>query len=204
MEIGDRLKQARLAAKFTQEELAEKLQVTRQTISSWENHRSYPDISSIVQLSEIYDISLDILLKEDKKVVKNLKEATDLTGETKKISLVLGGGLLAFGILYVIQAWFEIPKIENILINSLFLVAIAVGLIYQLVKNVKFEKVIEGTTSNRQLAKIITVVMYIGFLFILFPIINLLITVEWQIMLARIVIIVVLMIPAILIFKKLG
>ena len=204
MEIGTRLKQARIEAKFTQEELAEKIQVTRQTISSWENQRSYPDISSIVQLSEIYNISLDILLKEDKKVVENLKEATDLTGETKKISLILGGGLLVFGILYMIQAWFEIPKVENILINSLFLLVVAVGLIYQLIKNVKFEKVIEGTTSNRQLARIITVIMFIGFIFILFPIVNLLTTVEWQIMLARGVIIVVLMIPAILIFKKLG
>lgn len=204
MEIGTRLKKARMEAKFTQEELAEKIQVTRQTISSWENQRSYPDISSIVQLSEIYNISLDILLKEDKKVVENLKEATDITGETKKISLILGGGLLVFGILYVIQAWFEIPKIENILINSLFLLVVAVGLIYQLIKNVKFEKVIEGTTSNRQLARIITVIMFIGFTFILFPIVNLLTTVEWQIMLARGVIIVVLMIPAILVFKKLG
>ncbi|MGM0240430.1 MULTISPECIES: helix-turn-helix domain-containing protein [Enterococcus] len=62
MEIGTRLKQARVEAKFTQEKLAEKIQVTRQTISSWENQRSYPDISSIVQLSEIYNISLDILL----------------------------------------------------------------------------------------------------------------------------------------------
>ncbi|MBV7390773.1 helix-turn-helix domain-containing protein [Enterococcus sp. ALS3] len=62
MEIGTRSKQARIEAKFTQEELAEKIQVTRQTISSWENQRSYPDISSIVQLSEIYNISFVNLL----------------------------------------------------------------------------------------------------------------------------------------------
>ena len=59
MEIGKKLKSARLKAELTQESVADKIQVSRQTISNWENARSYPDIVSIVHLSNLYNISLD-------------------------------------------------------------------------------------------------------------------------------------------------
>ena len=59
MEIGKKLKKARVQSGYTQEEVAEQLQVTRQTISNWENEKSYPDIISVISLSEVYQISLD-------------------------------------------------------------------------------------------------------------------------------------------------
>lgn len=65
MQFGDRLKQKRKIKELTQDEVAEKLNVSRQTISSWENEKSYPDIKSLIALSNIYDISLDTMLKED-------------------------------------------------------------------------------------------------------------------------------------------
>ena len=55
MEIGNKLKAARNEANFTQEEIAEKLGVSRQTISNWENSKSYPDIISVIKLSDIYN-----------------------------------------------------------------------------------------------------------------------------------------------------
>ena len=61
MEIGNKLKAARNEANFTQEEIAEKLGVSRQTISNWENSKSYPDIISVIKLSDIYSITLDAL-----------------------------------------------------------------------------------------------------------------------------------------------
>ena len=66
MEIGSKIRTARNAAGFTQEKAAEELGVTRQTISNWENNKSYPDIISVVKMSDLYSISLDSLLKEDK------------------------------------------------------------------------------------------------------------------------------------------
>ncbi|CAH1850077.1 helix-turn-helix domain-containing protein [Convivina praedatoris] len=82
MRFGDRLKITRTNKGLTQDEVAQYFHVSRQTISSWENEKNYPDVASLVQLSDYYQISLDTLLKEDtgmrealqrKEVVKNLK-----------------------------------------------------------------------------------------------------------------------------------
>lgn len=62
MEIGQKLKSARVEAGLTQETVAEKIGVSRQTISNWENNRYYPDIISVISLSDLYSISLDELL----------------------------------------------------------------------------------------------------------------------------------------------
>lgn len=67
MEIGKKLKNARVQSGMTQENVAEKINVSRQTISNWENEKSYPDIISVIELSNLYSISLDVLLKGDEK-----------------------------------------------------------------------------------------------------------------------------------------
>ena len=64
MIINESLKNIRLDNNLTQDDFAEKLGVTRQTVSSWENGRSYPDIENTVKISEIFNISLDDMLKE--------------------------------------------------------------------------------------------------------------------------------------------
>lgn len=65
MKFGGRLKNARTELNLTQEQVARDFFVTRQTISSWENEKTYPDIANLIKLSDYYQISLDILLKED-------------------------------------------------------------------------------------------------------------------------------------------
>ena len=65
MKFGDRLKNARTEINLTQEQVANDFFITRQTISSWENEKTYPDIASLIKLSDYYHISLDTLLKED-------------------------------------------------------------------------------------------------------------------------------------------
>ena len=59
MEFGERLKQAREKKGMTQQTLADRLFVTRQTVSRWENGVRYPDILTVRKLSEILEISLD-------------------------------------------------------------------------------------------------------------------------------------------------
>lgn len=61
--IGQKLRDARKNSGLTQESAAERLGVSRQTISNWENSRSYPDIGSVVKMSDLYSVSLDKLLK---------------------------------------------------------------------------------------------------------------------------------------------
>ena len=70
MEIGSQIKKLRNALGLSQEELAEKIYVTRQTISNWENEKSYPDIHSLLALSSIFEISLDQLIKGDIEIMK--------------------------------------------------------------------------------------------------------------------------------------
>lgn len=70
MELGKQIKKYRTEAGLSQEALADKVYVSRQTISNWENDKSYPDIKSLVLLSEIFQISLDNLIKGDLEKMK--------------------------------------------------------------------------------------------------------------------------------------
>ena len=86
MEIGKKLKNARIKAGLTQEKAAEKIDVSRQTISNWENEKSYPDIISVIALSDLYSISLDELLKGDQKMTEHLAESTNVVKSNKKLT----------------------------------------------------------------------------------------------------------------------
>ena len=86
MEIGKKLKNARIKAGLTQEKAAEKIDVSRQTISNWENEKSYPDIISVIALSDLYSVSLDELLKGDQKMTKHLAESTNVVKSNKKLT----------------------------------------------------------------------------------------------------------------------
>ncbi len=81
MEIGRQIKKYRTELKLSQEELADKVYVTRQTVSNWENDKNYPDIHSLVLLSSLFGISLDDLVKGD---VKEMEEEIK-TEDAKKL-----------------------------------------------------------------------------------------------------------------------
>ena len=74
MEIEKKLKEVRERAGLTQEQVAQSVMVSRQTISNWENGRSLPDIISIIKLSDLYGISVDELLKDDQKMQKKIEQ----------------------------------------------------------------------------------------------------------------------------------
>lgn len=74
MEFGQRLKNARIQSGLTQEDVVRQVGVSRQTVSNWENNRSYPDLASVLKLSDLYGLSLDALLKEDHDLRQKLEE----------------------------------------------------------------------------------------------------------------------------------
>ena len=78
MEIGTQIKKYRQDLGLSQEALAEEVFVTRQTISNWENGKKYPDINSLVLLSNLFDISLDILVKGDLKTMEEQIKEEDI------------------------------------------------------------------------------------------------------------------------------
>ena len=78
MELGKQIKMYRQEAHLSQEELANRVYVSRQTISNWENDKSYPDVNSLVLLSEIFQISLDKLIKGDIEVMKDVIQKEEI------------------------------------------------------------------------------------------------------------------------------
>ena len=83
MEIGKKIKARRIELDMTQAQLAEKIHVSRSTISNWEIGRNYPDIQMIVDLSYCLDISIDTLLKGDDVVVTHITNDTRLRKKQK-------------------------------------------------------------------------------------------------------------------------
>lgn len=70
MELGNQIRKYRNALSLSQDALAEKVYVSRQTISNWENGKSYPDVNNLVLLSEVFGTSIDNLIKGDVEIMK--------------------------------------------------------------------------------------------------------------------------------------
>lgn len=131
MELGKQIKMYRLENKLSQEELADRIYVSRQTISNLENDKSYPDINSLVLLSEVFKISLDSLIKGDIETMKDViqKEEVDKMNRYGKIYTImlfvtvvsaaplfmwLGlWALIPWGIVWMVSMYFA-SKIEKI------------------------------------------------------------------------------------------
>jgi len=131
MELGKQIKEHRQEAHLSQEELANRVYVSRQTISNWENDKSYPDVNSLVLLSEIFQISLDNLIKGDIEVMKDVIQKEEIEkmnryGKTYTIMLIATAvsavplfmwlGVWAFipwGIVWTISMYFAF-KVEKV------------------------------------------------------------------------------------------
>ena len=78
MELGKQIKKYRSEMNLSQDELAEKVFVSRQTVSNWENNKNYPDIKSLLLMSEAFGVSLDILVKGDIETMKKVINETEV------------------------------------------------------------------------------------------------------------------------------
>ena len=88
-EIGNRIRETRKQKHLTQQDLSEKLNVSRSAVANWEVGRNYPDLDSIVRLSDILDLSLDQLLREDIIMVKKVSGEQRKNDIRKKILTIL-------------------------------------------------------------------------------------------------------------------
>lgn len=93
-DIGTKIKDARTAAQLTQEQVAETLGVSRQTVSNWENDRTYPDILSVIKMSDLYAVSLDHLLKDRKEEPMSdyttfLEESTNVVRSKNRLAKII-------------------------------------------------------------------------------------------------------------------
>ena len=120
MEIGRKLKEARQMSGLTQENVAEKLNVSRQTISNWETEKFYPDILYVLQLSDLYQVSLDELLKGDERMIQHLENSTNVVKSNQKILLAFICNICLLFLFFI----FIIPISKSYLLTLL-----AVGLV---------------------------------------------------------------------------
>ncbi|NCC80494.1 MAG: XRE family transcriptional regulator, partial [Clostridia bacterium] len=89
MELGKQIRKYRNEMSLSQDGLAERIFVSRQTISNWENDKSYPDVNSLLLLSEVFETSIDNLIKGDIDVMKKKIQKEDQKS-FEKLSNVFG------------------------------------------------------------------------------------------------------------------
>lgn len=135
MEIGKKLKDARMRFGFTQESVAEKVNVSRQTISNWENEKSYPDIISVIELSNLYSISLDELLKGDEKMMEHLEESTNVVKSTRKLIGAILLNIITM-ILLITLSMFLPDRSYYLLVVFCLAIASSSVLLYQMIKRI--------------------------------------------------------------------
>ena len=116
MQLGQMIAKIRKEQGLTQEAFAEKFHVTRQTVSNWENEKSYPDLRTLVKISDMFHISLDVLLKGDSFMVQ------DIDKKIKKNPLYKG---IIIGLVIIVAALFLFIYFNNRSLNDTVKDAIA-------------------------------------------------------------------------------
>jgi transcriptional regulator with XRE-family HTH domain len=127
MEIGKRIKELRSDKGWNQEEFAEKVYVSRQTVSSWENDKSYPDIKSLLLMSDLFGITLDELVKGDIQVMKN-----EINSESIRKFRILSN-IYGFGFIFAMLIFYPLYHFAGnmgFLIWFLYMIPVACLAIY--------------------------------------------------------------------------
>ena len=104
MEIGNQMKKYRGELGLSQDALAEKIYVSRQTISNWETGKNYPDVNSLIRMSDLFGVSVDVLLKGDVEEMKKIINEDDVN-DFKKYSWI-------YTILFFVMLITPIPLVK--------------------------------------------------------------------------------------------
>ena len=91
MTMAERLQRLRKEHHFSQEQLAEKLQVSRQAVSKWENGQTAPDLNNIIAMSNLYEVTTDYILIGRE---RSPKENREKDRKRKSRMICLGGGII--------------------------------------------------------------------------------------------------------------
>ncbi|KFN05929.1 XRE family transcriptional regulator [Bacillus clarus] len=107
MNLGPQLKKFRESKNFSQEDVARKIGVTRQAVYKWESNKSYPDIDNLILLSELYEITIDELIKRSEDVREELdkkdKDECEDDDDENDFGFFIGSALIFIGIFIGIE-----------------------------------------------------------------------------------------------------
>lgn len=161
MNLGEKLFELRKAKKLTQDEVAEKLNVTRQTVSKWETNQSTPDFDKIVPISELFEIGVEELLtgkvkEENEQTKEEIKEKVLTKQEAKEKSAKVVSGSIFIYILAVALIMILIPvkHVNPIIASSIFLILIGWGTA-RIIKNYMSMPKFEKTKEEKKEEKIV-------------------------------------------------
>lgn len=133
MKFGEQIRKCRTQQSLTQQDAADYLHVTRQTISNWENGKSYPDLNMLLTISDLYHVSVDALLREDSELMDFLDRGKVVARFTKLNRVI---NIIVFLITVLALALFMSPAVgHNKLINFLMLTIISALLVLMLIIN---------------------------------------------------------------------
>lgn len=128
MDFGEQIKSIRKKENLTQEQFAMKLNVSRQAVSNWENNKNLPDIGMLILMSNVFQISLDHLIKGDNHMNNMTEKVIKDGSETRRakynmISSAIGGILLLIGVMLLVIKGMSVEYIdaEGILHENFFL-----------------------------------------------------------------------------------
>lgn len=159
MKIGDRLLELRRVKHLSQEEVADRLNVTRQTVSKWETDQSMPDFDKIVPLCELYEISADELLTGKSRKGKNEKQDDNILEKRAK---GIGMGILVY---FLALAWIMITipvMMMNPIVSCAVFLAICGFATYKIVYTCMIYKIGKPKEENQpRLVKQIVTIMYL-------------------------------------------
>ncbi len=167
MNLGEKLYELRKEKNLSQEEVADKLNVTRQTVSKWETNQSTPDFDKIVPLCELFEISTEELLtgkKQEQKEEKTVVEEKPLTKEEvrRKSAEVVSSAVFLY-ILAVVVIMVAIPvlRMNPIIASAIFLIIVAFAtakIIKHYMSVPKFEKTKEEKRENEIVKQINSII----------------------------------------------
>ena len=109
MKIGESIFNIRKGQEMTQEEFASIFAVTRQTVSNWEKEKSYPDLQTLVDMSDQFAVSLDSMLKGNEDMVKKIDKERKFSKYVKRIGFLLGVLMLFFCAIWSI-IWYDVKQ----------------------------------------------------------------------------------------------
>ncbi len=131
--LGEKILKMRKEHNLSQEQLAEKLNVSRQTISNWENGKFYPDIDGLVNLSKCFNVSLDNLLSNDDKVLDYLKKSTDIVKSNRNVLNAIILNIVLIVVFVIMGIVFEQSAFIVIIIFTISIISFSY-LFYQIIK----------------------------------------------------------------------
>ncbi|MBR2674355.1 MAG: helix-turn-helix transcriptional regulator [Mogibacterium sp.] len=109
MNLGKTIRDIRNKNEMTQEDFAELFHITRQTVSSWENEKSYPDLITLIEISDKFDISLDTMLKGDRKMTEKLNRDISWGKRLKTVLPIAIGVIIICAGLFFWLYWGIVP-----------------------------------------------------------------------------------------------